>query len=171
MTEDTRITRSVRCNCGKVSFTVTGIDRLAVHCYCVNCQRTTGSAFAHNHRFSEASIIFDRGEEFVKQYADGDTDSKRLMLRHFCVNCVGAALSTALVVFRATAKTGSPLFLKSTAVADFVAVHEGSTTEKSKSQPVLELFVHEKHPWIGDVKGDYRGPPPFPWDPQPCSSA
>ncbi|KAF2448424.1 hypothetical protein P171DRAFT_428504 [Karstenula rhodostoma CBS 690.94] len=149
MTEDTRITRSVRCNCGKVSFTVTGIDKLAVHCYCTNCQRTTGSAFAHNHRFSEASIAFDRGEEFVKQYADGNTDSKRLMLRHFCINC------------------GSPLFLKSTAVADFIAVHEGSTTDKTKSQPVLELFAHEKYPWIGDVKGEYGGPPPFPWDPQP----
>jgi hypothetical protein len=48
---------------------------------------------------------------------------------------------------------GSPLFLKSTAVDGFIAVHEGSTTDRVKSQPVLELFVQEKYSWIGDVKG------------------
>lgn len=88
MSNESKISRSVRCNCGKVALTVTGIDKLAVHCYCVNCQRTTGSAFAHNHRFSEAEIEFERGEEFVKQYADRNTDSGRAMLRHFCSNCV-----------------------------------------------------------------------------------
>lgn len=90
MSDQPRASRSVRCNCGKVELTVTGVDKLAVHCYCINCQRTTGTAFAHNHRFSEAEIKFDHGEEFVKQFADGDTDSGRVMYRHFCVNCVSA---------------------------------------------------------------------------------
>lgn len=68
---------------------------------------------------------------------------------------------------------------------DFVAVHEGSTNEAAKSQPVLELYAQEKYAWIGQVKGmawvalpylvgidnnklsgEYNGPPPFPWDPQ-----
>jgi hypothetical protein len=92
MSSPLQTTRSVRCNCGKVSFTVTGTDKLAVHCYCVNCQRTTGSAFAHNHRFSDARIEFERGEEFVRQYADGDTASERVMLRHFCGNCVSVVV-------------------------------------------------------------------------------
>lgn len=88
MPNESRTSRSVRCNCGKVALVVTGIDKLAVHCYCINCQRTTGSAFAHNHRFSEAEIEFERGEELVKQYADRNTDSGRAMFRHFCSNCV-----------------------------------------------------------------------------------
>ena len=83
-----KTSRSVACNCGEVEFTVTGVDKTAVHCYCKNCQRATGSAFAHNHRFAEAEIQFKKGEDMVKRYADGDTDSGRVMYRHFCSNCV-----------------------------------------------------------------------------------
>ena len=38
-------------------------------------------------------------------------------------------------------------------MADFVAVHEGSTVEEMKTQPVLELYPERKYAWFGDVKG------------------
>ena len=42
------------------------------------------------------------------------------------------------------------MFLKSSAVSDFVAVHEGSVREE-KTQPTLELYPQEKYPWFGHV--------------------
>jgi hypothetical protein len=59
-----------------------------VHCYCPNCKRQTGSAFAHNHRFVQSELTFLKGEDLIKMYADGDTDSGNIMYRHFCSNCV-----------------------------------------------------------------------------------
>ncbi|KAK3053330.1 hypothetical protein LTR09_005499 [Extremus antarcticus] len=126
------ISRSARCNCGDVEITVTGVDKSAVHCYCLNCKRATGTAFAHNHRFVKAELQYHRGQDVVKQYADGTTDSGNVMYRHFCSTC------------------GSPMFLKSLAVPDFIALHEGSILEE-KTQPTIELYPQDKYPWIGDV--------------------
>ena len=42
------------------------------------------------------------------------------------------------------------MFLKSAAVPDFVAVHEGSVKE-DKTQPTIELYPQEKYPWFGDL--------------------
>jgi hypothetical protein len=44
------------------------------------------------------------------------------------------------------------MFLKSSAVPDFIALHEGSITGE-KTQPTVELFSHEKYPWFGEVTG------------------
>jgi hypothetical protein len=44
------------------------------------------------------------------------------------------------------------MFLRSSAVPDFVALHEGSITGE-KTQPTVELFPLEKYPWFGDVTG------------------
>ncbi len=49
-----------------------------------------------------------------------------------------------------TTMQGSPMFLKSLAVPDFIALHEGSILEE-KTQPTIELYPQDKYPWIGDV--------------------
>lgn len=90
MPAESKITRVVRCNCEQVEFSVTGVDKLAVHCYCTNCQRATGTSFAHNQRFVDAEVKFARGEDVVKQYADRNLDSGGVLYRHFCSNCVSA---------------------------------------------------------------------------------
>ena len=41
------------------------------------------------------------------------------------------------------------MFLRSSAVPDFVALHEGSIVG-DKTQPTLELFPEERYPWFGD---------------------
>lgn len=74
-----KTTKTSRCNCGSVEVEVTGEDKEAVHCYCTNCQRSTGSAFAHNHRFINAEIQVRKGKDLLKRYADGDTDSGNFM--------------------------------------------------------------------------------------------
>ena len=41
------------------------------------------------------------------------------------------------------------MFLRSSAVPDFVALHEGSIVGE-KTQPTIELFPEERYAWFGD---------------------
>ncbi|KAF2482287.1 Mss4-like protein [Neohortaea acidophila] len=153
-----KITKTAACNCGQVQVSVTGDDKEAVHCYCTNCQRATGSAFAHNHRFIDAELTITKGEDVLKQYADANTDSGNVMYRHFCGNCVrfqNGGVQT---------DKGCPMFLRSNVVPSFVALHEGSIRGE-KTQPVIELYPQDKHAWFGKVTAGERKTTPFPWDP------
>lgn len=85
------------CLCQSVQYTLTGVDKGAVLCHCDNCQRVTGSAFAHNYRFLKSNIAFQKGEELVKSYLDSNTKSGNPLKRHFCSNCVSA---DSLIVLR-----------------------------------------------------------------------
>lgn len=55
-------TKNGSCLCKKVQYTVTGQDRGAVICHCVNCQKGTGSAFAHNHQITKAQLEVKSGK-------------------------------------------------------------------------------------------------------------
>lgn len=74
-----KTTRTAACNCGQVQLSVTGVDKNAVHCYCTNCQKASGSAFMHNHRFMESDLQFLKGKDIVKRYADSNTKSGNTM--------------------------------------------------------------------------------------------
>ncbi|KAK3114723.1 hypothetical protein LTR53_006677 [Teratosphaeriaceae sp. CCFEE 6253] len=60
-----KVSKSATCLCGAVSVTVTGVDKGAVLCHCSNCQRSSGSSFAHNYRFLDADITIDKGRDAV----------------------------------------------------------------------------------------------------------
>ena len=81
-------TRSAICNCKQVEISVTGVDKGAVLCHCSNCQKASGSAFAHNHRLFPSELQIVKGNDLVKQYQDRDTKSGNTLNRHFCSNCV-----------------------------------------------------------------------------------
>ena len=57
-----KTTKSASCLCKQIQFKVTGVDRGAVACHCVNCQKGSGSAFAHNHQMTKASVEYASGE-------------------------------------------------------------------------------------------------------------
>jgi len=79
---------TLSCLCKRVRLTITGTDKGAVVCHCRNCREVTGSAFAHNYRYANASLEYERGEELIKCYEDGKTNSGNVIRRHFCQNCV-----------------------------------------------------------------------------------
>ena len=83
-----KVTRTSVCNCGQVEIAVTGIDKNTAVCHCLNCKSSSGSAFAHNHRFMEAELEIRQGEDKIKEYADGNTKTGNVLRRHFCTNCV-----------------------------------------------------------------------------------
>jgi hypothetical protein len=63
-----------------------------VLCHCSNCQKFSGSAFMHNHRYTEAEITFQRGKELVKEYVDRETKSGNELRRAFCSECVSTII-------------------------------------------------------------------------------
>ena len=82
---------SASCLCKGVQYTVSGVDKGAVLCHCNNCQKASGSAFAHNYRFLKANIDFAKGEDLVKEYKDSNTKTGNTLSRHFCTGCVSLA--------------------------------------------------------------------------------
>nr|POE82773.1 hypothetical protein CFP56_68177 [Quercus suber] len=123
--------KSSRCLCSSIEFTISGIDKGAVICHCSNCQIYSGSTFAHNYRIMNADIKIHKGEEQLKSYRDADTKSGGVLLRHFCSNC------------------GSSLFAQPLAFKDMVVMCTGGAQDKTC--PSLELFAENKHDWVGDL--------------------
>nr|OQO26939.1 hypothetical protein B0A51_04187 [Rachicladosporium sp. CCFEE 5018] len=121
-----------RCLCGKISGTVTGTDKGAVLCHCPNCRRFTGSAFAHNQRYTKASIAYTTPSR-PKVYRDSDTKSGVTLKRSFCADC------------------GSSIFIESEAVEGLVIVHCGVIDDAEARKPKFELFGEERRGWVGDV--------------------
>jgi hypothetical protein len=159
------ITKMSQCNCGRVRVKVTGIDRTAVHvstlislevgvrterrikCYCLNCQRTTGTAFAHNRRFKDAELEVESGQDVLKTYADNDTKSGNTLFRNFCSNCV-SVLKILTRGIQTDPEQGSQMFLTNSGDEGFVALHEGSMLEE-KTPPTNEIFLDQKYPVSG----------------------
>ncbi|KAK4546227.1 hypothetical protein LTR36_002364 [Oleoguttula mirabilis] len=131
-----KVTRSSTCLCNAVQLTVTGVDKGAVLCHCANCQKASGSAFAHNYRLTKAELTFEKGEDVVRRYADADTKTGNTVARHFCGTC------------------GCPLYLINSAFEGLVILHTGSMQDRT--QPSMELFKENKHAWVGEVTGKAR---------------
>ncbi|KAK3072150.1 hypothetical protein LTR53_007343 [Teratosphaeriaceae sp. CCFEE 6253] len=126
-----KVSKSATCLCGAVSVTVTGVDKGAVLCHCSNCQRSSGSSFAHNYRFLDADITIDKGRDAVVRYEDGDTLNGNVLARHFCKIC------------------GSNVYLQPSTPPRMWLLHTGGMQDHT--QPARELFTQNKHPWIGEV--------------------
>nr|POE63282.1 putative glutathione-dependent formaldehyde-activating enzyme [Quercus suber] len=123
--------KSSKCLCGAVQFTVSGIDKGTVLCHCSNCQIYGGGAFAYNYRILKADLQIHQGKEQLKSYRDEDTKTGGVLLRHFCSNC------------------GSSLFAKPLAIEGMVVLCTGGAQDKTC--PSLELFAENKLDWVGDL--------------------
>ena len=54
--------RTCACVCGQLRITVRGEPRRVYACHCLECQATTGSAFAHRANFAAGSVVATEGE-------------------------------------------------------------------------------------------------------------
>ncbi|KAK5173535.1 uncharacterized protein LTR77_002216 [Saxophila tyrrhenica] len=127
-----KVTKTSTCNCGQVEVIVTGVDKGTVFCHCDNCKKASGSAFAHNHRFTKAELQFKKGQDVVREYKDGNTKSGATVNRNFCSNC------------------GSPLFLSTSAIKGFYILHGGCISGRAP-QPFNEFFKDDKYAWLSDA--------------------
>ena len=160
----TKVTRSSACNCGQVELSVTGIDKGAAVCHCDNCQRSTGTVFAHNHRFTEAELQIQKGGDKIKEFPDNRTKSGATLYRHFCTECVRRSVPYFFPkpekrirrlsrLYMLIYSKGSNLYLNTSAVEGLILLNAGSLLGE-RVQPTVEMFPENKYPWIGNVKAE-----------------
>ncbi len=78
------------CQCGAVTFKISGNFDSFFLCHCSRCQKDTGSAHAANLFSLNATIAWLSGQECIKTYRIPNTRHEK----SFCINC-GSALPNA----------------------------------------------------------------------------
>ena len=115
---------SGECLCGKIKFSgETEIKRVA-NCHCIDCQKTTGAAFA--------TIVFVNDENIKikgspRKYSHkSDRGSK--MDKHFCENC------------------GSQMFTVNSSRPGIIGLRAGTLNQKHLIKPGVNVFTDSKIP-------------------------
>jgi hypothetical protein len=117
---------SGRCNCGNVTYEYVGEVGPANYCHCVDCRRSTGSAFNIGVRLDAAafSISSVAPKAFTKR-----GDSGRELTRHFCAEC------------------GSPIYTSSPSHREYVYVKAGTLDDATIVEPTHQNWVVSAVAW------------------------
>jgi hypothetical protein len=116
---------SGRCQCGEISYVVTGTPVAVGHCYCKNCQRLSGAGHSTAAMFPESSFaITGSPREYAFEPAPGVVDT-----RLFCPAC------------------GSQLFGKNSGAPGMLAVALGTLDDSNAILPGLSIYVAQKPNW------------------------
>ena len=114
------------CMCGAVRYDISAQPMMSANCYCRDCQRSTGSAFAPVLIVPKAAFKLTKGE--LKHFeVTGDSGGK--VSRGFCANC------------------GSPILSLLSGMPDVVAVKAGSLDDPSKFAPGANVYMSSAQPW------------------------
>ena len=129
------------CMCGTVRYEIAGEPMFSALCHCDRCRPQSGSAFS-------TVIIIKRSTFKIK----GETA---------IFEDIGS--SGARVVRRYCPKCGSPLTTEPDVTPDIMMVKAGGIDKNEWFQPVMELFVTKRRPWIAPVPGakQFDGNPPI----------
>ena len=115
------------CMCGAVRYTIAEKPLAAGLCHCNRCRPQSGSAFS-THR----SAITITGETAV---FDDIGSSGLRVLRRYCPRC------------------GSPLTTEADVTPEIMFVKAGGIDSNEWYQPVLEMLVGRRRPWVSPVTG------------------
>jgi hypothetical protein len=129
------------CMCGAVRYKISGAPIASGLCHCNRCQPQSGSAFSTIIIIKRSTITIE-GPTAVFE----DTGSSGLYVgRRYCPRC------------------GSPLTTESDATPDMMFVKAGGLDSNDWFQPVMELFVSRRRPWVAPAPGaqQFDGNPPI----------
>ncbi|QVM07772.1 hypothetical protein D8B26_002463 [Coccidioides posadasii str. Silveira] len=131
------IVRSGSCLCGHVKYQLTGEPSNASLCHCLNCKKTSGSAFWCTGWFSKKQMTLTASSPSdLKTYEDRDTESGSPLWRKFCSNC------------------GSTLFAESPRTDDFIVVALGSLDKDQKPwNTTIEVYAKDDYGWVPQKEG------------------
>ncbi len=124
-------TRSAKCRCGELVYTVVGDPAMTDLCHCTNCQRRTGSSYAANTLFAVKQIEARIGNpQVVRQ--PGASES---VLVEFCGAC---------------GTTVSWRHENSGTHQNFAV---GCFADREFPSPQMEFWTIRRKPWIQPVEG------------------
>jgi hypothetical protein len=113
------------CACGAVRYECTADPVMSANCYCRDCQRAGGGAFAS---------VLAVPKEALKltgqlKHHEVKTDSGNKMSRGFCPNC------------------GSPILALPSAEPHLAAINTGSLDDPSQFHPAANIYTSSSQPW------------------------
>src|SRR5271155_3370806 len=120
-----------RCMCGAVRYAIAEKPLASGLCHCDRCRPQSGSAFSTIIFVHRSAVTID-GETAVFE----DIGSSGLkVLRRYCPRC------------------GSPLTTEPDLTLDLMMIKAGGLDSNPWFQPVWELFVGRRRPWVSPVLG------------------
>jgi hypothetical protein len=117
--------REAVCSCGQLQVSTEGDPVRVSMCYCLACQRRTGSAFGIQARWPEERVeVTGRHAEYVRISDEGEERTFR-----FCPDC------------------GATVFWTSDP-PDVIAVAIGAFADPSFPQPTVSVYGERRYPWL-----------------------
>lgn len=113
------------CQCGAISYTVSGDPMWVGHCQCTNCQKFSGAGHATNMVIAKEALNVT-GEPKTYTY---DADSGNHMTRYFCPTCA------------------SPIYGASSGSDAIVVVRVGTLDDSSTIQPQAVIYTDSACSW------------------------
>jgi len=123
--------RSGACECGAVSYQVTGEPKAVVICHCRSCQRQSGSAFGMSMVFAADGFQILSGE---LQVFERQADSGATLRCFFCPHC------------------GVRIYHQKADISDTIILKPGTLDDARAVTPKRQLWLAQKQGWI-DLSG------------------
>ena len=123
------MTRTGRCSCGVVRYSLEADLGPLVNCHCQYCRRAHGAAFATVSLVQSADFRLTSGENVVREYRNPEGS------RYFCERC------------------GSRLFNRPRSSDKVLSLVVASLDEEPEQKPVMHVNVESKAGWY-DILDD-----------------
>ncbi len=114
-----------QCLCGKVEFEIKGDVGAFYFCHCLQCRKTTGSAFASNLFVKPEALSWIKGEDNLTRFEDPARD----FFKRFCKTC----------------GSGVPHLNRDKTK---LTVPVGSLDNQPAKTPQANIFTAETPPWL-----------------------
>ncbi|MDA0371956.1 MAG: GFA family protein [Actinomycetota bacterium] len=122
------MSRTGRCLCGNVSYSLEGDPIATAVCHCSHCQRQGGSAFSVNliAMWSQMTVT----GEMAAYDEMGEKGDQVYVRRRFCSSC------------------GSPILSEIMLSEGVIAVKAGTLDDTSDVKPTVEAWCVDRQPWV-----------------------
>lgn len=114
------------CACGAIRYECSADPMLSVHCYCRDCQRSSGAAMASLLGVRKAAVKLLKGEP---RYHEVTADSGKKLSRGFCASC------------------GSPLFTLMEAQPQVMGIRASSLDDPDLFKPGMSIYTSSAPAW------------------------
>jgi len=115
------------CQCGALRYHVTAAPLMIYNCHCTNCQKIGGGAFSTPATVLESAFAFVAGEPRVIEWA---SDAGNTRFGWLCGAC------------------GSRIAHGQRPSVGFLSVRSGTFDDTSWVEPVGDIWVRSKQPWV-----------------------
>jgi len=116
------------CNCGAVTYEISGDIRRVVNCHCGMCRKMNGSAFSTYVAVPDASFTLISGATNISSHAVSTNATKS-----FCNIC------------------GTPIYNLNPKYQGLKILHLGSLDNAHQYRPEVNIFCDTKLDWLDDI--------------------